>query len=1459
MRKTNSTSFFKTWEKWLLILAVALALGTNLSAQCILVCNNLVQVSLDEDCEEEILPDMILEGSGCPNGNLQVQAKINNVWVPASGNFVADASHINQTLQVRVRDLNSGNMCWGYIHVEDKLAPVLTCQNITLSCAITTYTPAYLFDELGINEAYPDVQENCSGTTQTYVDTWHDLTCLGSINGLSDISAYVTRVWSVADESGNVSTCTQYIYFERRHIGDVVFPANITVSCADPLTSPDATGVPYVSDFGQQFPLFPGTTFCELNINYSDQVLPICDGSYKIIRTWTLYDWCLPSGQNSNPVYHVQVIMVSDSEGPSVECPEDITVGTDPNSCDGDPDLPDVIIEDNCSQIASFVAQWTANGIAYSLNGSLSDFPGNNKWDPDTLGVMGIAQNFPIGTTTVTYIITDDCGKSTVCVFNVTVEDDSPPTAACDKFTQVSLGNNGAVFVNAVTFDDGSYDNCSPIFFKVRRMDSTACQKNDQFYDQVKFCCDDINDTITVILRVYDIPVPLGPIDLDYEEWHYNECMVQVFVDDKLKPTCSAPPNLTVSCEVFDPSLWAYGSAIATDNCCLDTLITTANYNLFDTLCNRGTITRTFRAIDCGGQSSTCTQRIIVNYEQDYFVKFPNDVIVTECDGTGNFGQPTFFGKDCELLGISHEDQIFTVVPDACFKIERTWTIINWCKYDPDGGCIDIPNPNPNATSNSPQNLPGPVVSACGTPAPWAPTVLPIAPGQPPTNFCAFYDPNANCYRYKQIIKVIDGQKPNITCPPSPTTFCDETANNSLLWNQSYWWNNSIGSHDLCEGDAPLSITATDFCSGSNVNISFLLFLDLDGDDVMETVINSNNPPAPGTVNFNNINNPSYSGGEVRTFDGRAVPANDIYRWTVHQSVNSSSRIGSVHWKTLAQMPTPNSLFGSAGIPPQLPYGKHKIKWIVSDGCGNEQTCEYNFIVKDCKAPTVVCYNGLSVNIMQSGLITLWATDFLQYSEDNCTPTPLLKYAIRKVGAGTGFPVDPVSGTPITSVTFDCTELGDQYVELWAQDLAGNAGYCTTFVTVQDNMSNCNFDPIMSASGTLKTEMGQGVEDAKVTLQGTSSNGNPMNFLDMSDDQGAFLFANVMPMGMDFTLMPSKNDNPLNGVSTFDIVLITKHILGLQLLNSPYKMIAADANKSNSITTFDVVEIRKLILGINSNFTYNTSWRFIDKNFSFPDPSEPFLLPFPEVLTVNSQNNLSTDFVAVKIGDVNNTAIPNSFVPADDRTAGALYFDVADKTVQAGEEFVADFKSSEKMAAYQFTLNTNGLEVLEIIPGENMKADNFAVFNDAVTASVDGDAGVFGIKFRAAKAGELSKMLDFSHRITRAEAYTEAGDRKNVALRFNGAIVASAGFELLQNMPNPVSSVTTIAFNLPEATDATLTISNAEGRILKMVKGAYAKGLNAVTFNRDELGTGILFYQLDTPTHSAVKKMIVLE
>ncbi len=544
--------------------------------------------------------------------------------------------------------------------------------------------------------------------------------------------------------------------------------------------------------------------------------------------------------------------------------------------------------------------------------------------------------------------------------------------------------------------------------------------------------------------------------------------------------------------------------------------------------------------------------------------------------------------------------------------------------------------------------LPGPIVSAPGTLAPWNPTVVRINPTDPqPTNYSVFWDANANCYQYKQIIKIIDTQDPVLDCTPLPIICCANLPNNPLYWNAMYWWDPVHGTHDLCEAESEISIAGTDLCTKSNISYRYLLFLDLNNDGVMETVINSVNPPAPGTDNYGNEFNPNYSGGTPQVFDHRPVPTNQKYQFTLQTTVSGDSRTAFVRWNT---QQAPNNY-----VVPHLPFGKHKIKWLGEDGCGNETACEQQINVEDCKAPTIVCINGLSVNIMPTQMITLWATDFLQYTEDNCTPANQLRIGIRRSGTGTGFPFQSDGVTPQTSVTFTCDDLGTQLVELWSMDMAGNADYCETYVIVQDPSGACGVSPAVVA-GALKTEFfNQGLAEANVQLEGTHPGLPPLSLFDLTDNDGYYLFSAV-PLGANYTLTPTKDNDPLNGVSTYDLVLINKHILGLEPLNTPYKMIAADANNSRSITTFDVVELRKLILGIHTELPNNSSWRFVEKSYVFPNPTNPFQEIFPETISVADMQASQDkgDFMAVKVGDVNGNALPNSTAKAEDRTAGTL-------------------------------------------------------------------------------------------------------------------------------------------------------------------------------------------------------------
>jgi hypothetical protein len=555
-----------------------------------------------------------------------------------------------------------------------------------------------------------------------------------------------------------------------------------------------------------------------------------------------------------------------------------------------------------------------------------------------------------------------------------------------------------------------------------------------------------------------------------------------------------------------------------------------------------------------------------------------------------------------------------------------------------------------------------------------------------------------------------------------------------------------------------------------------------------------------------------------------------------------------------------------------LPYGNHRIKWIIEDGCGNEKVCEYAFSVKDCKKPTVVCVNGLAVNITMTGTLTvqLWATDFLQYAEDNCTPATQIKIAIRKKGAPdgqgntTGFPKN-ADGSPQTGVSFGCPELGTQLVELWGVDKAGNADFCETYILIQDNTGTCGVNA--SIAGALKTEVLEGVEDVTVELE---SNGTGVPNMEVFSVQtGDYFFSNALPYSSNATITPTLELDPLNGVNTWDLILISRHILGLEPLNTPFKLISADANKSGTVTTFDIVELRKLILGTYQKLPNNSSWRFVNKAQVFTNPQNPFADIIQEDLQIiDIQQFINNgDFVAAKIGDVDISATPNNLVASDERTTGTLLFDVQDRSVKTGEIVSVTFNADQIIKGYQFTLNLNGLEV-EQMEGVTMSEGNFAIFADAFTTSWDAPTAfngkaAFTVTFKVLKDGKLSQMMGVSSRITQSIAFTGTS-RYDVALRFKNdgvPIIAVQGFELYQNIPNPWVNKTNIGFYLPMDASAILTIYDAMGRTIYTSKGDFKKGQNSFVLDRSVIGFNIgsaeVFYKVETLTDSGLKRMIL--
>ena len=147
---------------------------------------------------------------------------------------------------------------------------------------------------------------------------------------------------------------------------------------------------------------------------------------------------------------------------------------------------------------------------------------------------------------------------------------------------------------------------------------------------------------------------------------------------------------------------------------------------------------------------------------------------------------------------------------------------------------------------------------------------------------------------------------------------------------------------------------------------------------------------------------------------------------------------------------------------------------------------------------------------------------------------------------------------------------------------------------------------------------------------------------DTTDTDGRYLF-NEIPIGATVQLSCKKSDSPLKGLTAFDLALIQQAILGINPLTHDYQYIAGDPDFNQIILPQDVSLIRRLILEIDSQFAHGLTWVFIPINFNSSQQ-----LSLGKVDYTTTQNlqvegiNINQDWMAVKLGDLNNSALSTS-------------------------------------------------------------------------------------------------------------------------------------------------------------------------------------------------------------------------
>lgn len=336
-----------------------------------------------------------------------------------------------------------------------------------------------------------------------------------------------------------------------------------------------------------------------------------------------------------------------------------------------------------------------------------------------------------------------------------------------------------------------------------------------------------------------------------------------------------------------------------------------------------------------------------------------------------------------------------------------------------------------------------------------------------------------------------------------------------------------------------------------------------------------------------------------------------------------------------------------------------------------------------------------------------------------------------------------------------------------------------------------------------------------------------------------FANGNIAPESQ-VTVNGFKDDKPLNGITVIDLMLMSKHILALEPLSSPYAMLAADVNKSGSITVFDIVETRKLLMGIYTEWPNSEEWRFIPEYVQFPNPNNPFQIS-PDSFYLSGNEFLAYDndtlsLVGMKVGDVDGDASPTSTAYKAPTGVDSLFVILPDIELNPGN---ATTTISVNLSVPPQTLNgvqfrlkfkVPGLKIVGITHGKYTSAPNFGVFSDGLSVVIEGGQGLPVV------AGEpmFSFIVEFSslEPVALRDAI-EVGQAKLPALAVGRNNSVNKVYRLKQQFgstsslfspaantlratpatPNPFTDKALVQIELMETTPVLLEVFGLDGRL----------------------------------------------
>jgi len=383
---------------------------------------------------------------------------------------------------------------------------------------------------------------------------------------------------------------------------------------------------------------------------------------------------------------------------------------------------------------------------------------------------------------------------------------------------------------------------------------------------------------------------------------------------------------------------------------------------------------------------------------------------------------------------------------------------------------------------------------------------------------------------------------------------------------------------------------------------------------------------------------------------------------------------------------------------------------------------------------------------------------------------------------------------------------------------------------------NLGNDSLLIFGGNIKTDIGVSIDSVIVNITRVGDNVRLL-----SDSNGDYS-SSTLPNLFNYQIRPEKTDIAFLGTSTLDMLFAQRHILRLDFLETPYKVIAADVSGNQEVSIVDIIVMRRMILGIIDKWNEGFEWKFVDANATFLDQRKPW--PFNQAIEVEDATSSSCEnnFIGIKLGDVD-----NSFEKSETRLHDnqELTYSVSETVNQST---VYSFSLAENSDVFGFQFSLQGLEDEKLKISStiiDINTDHFYVENGNLHVSwtnpygqnINADEELFVIEL-----SDTNQDLIFNtDRIVPQIYVNENIETKNLLLHKINKTDPSS----IRVTPNPFSDKLFIQIHTDQLSKVELNIVNMNGQHIWELNKNFKSGEHQIQVPISALdGSGMYFYSV---------------